>query len=195
MTNRSMQHLERNMTMTYRFIILCVLLLSMQPKTFAEICLRDSDCQNGGSCQSDLAGTDHAEVTSHCICAPGFWGDNCEENCPILCENGGRCELESDEHGGLDVSSDLVCDCPSGFSGPFCSDRASDTNALQATQAPSSSMSAGATAGLVIGLLAGVSLLVVGLVWVYRTNKARRSEIESPPDLNEATTPDDAEVT
>jgi Golgi apparatus protein 1 len=190
-----MQHLERNMTMNYRFIILCVLLLSMQPKAFADICLLDSDCQNGGSCESDLVGTDHAEVTSQCVCAPGFWGENCEKNCPILCENGGQCKLASDEHGGLHTSSDFVCDCPSGFSRPLCSESASEIDELQATQAPSSSMSAEAMAGLAIGLLAGLSLLVVGLVWVYRKSKAKSSEIELPPDLNEATTPDDAEIT
>nr|XP_020465574.1 sushi, nidogen and EGF-like domain-containing protein 1 isoform X2 [Monopterus albus] len=42
-----------------------------------------------------------------CTCAPGFYGDKCEEEC--LCQNGGVC---------VDING--TCDCPSGYTGLYC---------------------------------------------------------------------------
>ncbi|XP_031431396.1 sushi, nidogen and EGF-like domain-containing protein 1 isoform X2 [Clupea harengus] len=43
----------------------------------------------------------------NCTCSPGYYGDNCEEEC--LCQNGGVC-----------VDMNGTCDCPTGYTGLFC---------------------------------------------------------------------------
>ncbi|XP_030647438.1 LOW QUALITY PROTEIN: sushi, nidogen and EGF-like domain-containing protein 1 [Chanos chanos] len=43
----------------------------------------------------------------NCTCNPGYYGDNCEEEC--LCQNGGVC-----------VDLNGTCDCPTGFTGLYC---------------------------------------------------------------------------
>ncbi|KAM9385652.1 sushi, nidogen and EGF-like domain-containing protein 1 [Pholidichthys leucotaenia] len=45
--------------------------------------------------------------TYNCTCAPGFYGDHCEEEC--LCENGGIC-----------VDVNRTCECPPGYTGRYC---------------------------------------------------------------------------
>lgn len=69
-------------------------------------------CQNTGQC-----------VTSggapHCECAPGFGGDECEQNvddcASAPCQNGGVCG---------DRVGDYICACPSGFTGKSCETKA-----------------------------------------------------------------------
>ncbi|CAL1544032.1 unnamed protein product, partial [Lymnaea stagnalis] len=72
---------------------------------------RDFVCQNGGSC------TAPADAPS-CICAPGFFGTNCEFNRDpcfnFKCQNGGRCTAPADAP---------YCECPSGFTGNKCETR------------------------------------------------------------------------
>lgn len=67
-------------------------------------CAEDNECQNGGTCEETVAG-------QVCLCAPGFLGTLCESHCPIKCENGGQCEIESDEH-GLSMEATYICKCP-----------------------------------------------------------------------------------
>uniref|UniRef100_A0A8C2B612 Sushi, nidogen and EGF-like domains 1 n=1 Tax=Cyprinus carpio TaxID=7962 RepID=A0A8C2B612_CYPCA len=43
----------------------------------------------------------------NCTCTPGYYGDDCEEECP--CQNGGVC---------VDVNG--TCECPTGFTGLYC---------------------------------------------------------------------------
>ncbi|XP_029988085.1 sushi, nidogen and EGF-like domain-containing protein 1 isoform X2 [Sphaeramia orbicularis] len=43
----------------------------------------------------------------NCTCAPGFYGDKCEEEC--LCQNGGVC---------VDING--TCECPTGYTGLYC---------------------------------------------------------------------------
>ena len=163
-------------------IILIILLMFMQQQIVAEdICQQDSDCQNGGSCESDLAFTDHGEITSRCICTAGFWGDHCEKPCQILCENGGQCRLESDEHGGLDVATDFVCDCPKGFGGPLCSQQ----EQAVLGQEPSSSLSAGAKLGISLGAIVGVSVPMLLVVWARRKNNRREIELTDLETTND----------
>uniref|UniRef100_A0A8D2ZIQ1 Sushi, nidogen and EGF-like domains 1 n=1 Tax=Scophthalmus maximus TaxID=52904 RepID=A0A8D2ZIQ1_SCOMX len=59
------------------------------------------DCETHQICEYAGSGTDN------CTCAPGFYGDKCEEEC--LCENGGVC---------VDING--TCECPSGYTGPYC---------------------------------------------------------------------------
>ena len=67
-------------------------------------CAEDDDCWNGGTCEETSGG-------QVCLCAPGFLGALCEGHCPIKCENGGQCEIESDEH-GLSMEATYTCKCP-----------------------------------------------------------------------------------
>ncbi|KAG9341579.1 hypothetical protein JZ751_019092 [Albula glossodonta] len=43
----------------------------------------------------------------NCTCSPGYFGENCEEECP--CQNGGVC---------VDVNA--TCECPTGYTGLYC---------------------------------------------------------------------------
>uniref|UniRef100_A0A8C2XCD3 Sushi, nidogen and EGF like domains 1 n=1 Tax=Cyclopterus lumpus TaxID=8103 RepID=A0A8C2XCD3_CYCLU len=58
-------------------------------------CTEHRICEDGGS------------GAYNCTCAPGFYGDECEEEC--LCQNGGVC---------VDING--TCDCPSGYTGLYC---------------------------------------------------------------------------
>ncbi|XP_069560144.1 sushi, nidogen and EGF-like domain-containing protein 1 isoform X4 [Brachyistius frenatus] len=63
-------------------------------------CVED-DCKKHQICE-------HTSSGSHnCTCAPGFYGDKCEEEC--LCQNGGVC---------VDING--TCECPSGYTGLYC---------------------------------------------------------------------------
>ena len=66
-------------------------------------------CQNGGTCIDGVCSN------FECICPPSHTGDNCEiDRCePNPCHNGGTCGISDD---------DVVCECPSGYSGEFCED-------------------------------------------------------------------------
>lgn len=89
-------------------------------------CASDDDCQNGGTCEATPGG-------QVCLCAPGFLGTLCDEHCPIKCENGGQCEVESDEH-GLAMEATYTCKCPSSedgqvmYRGALCSAPVSTTS-------------------------------------------------------------------
>uniref|UniRef100_A0A671W0Q0 Sushi, nidogen and EGF like domains 1 n=1 Tax=Sparus aurata TaxID=8175 RepID=A0A671W0Q0_SPAAU len=61
----------------------------------------EEDCKKNQICEYTSSGV------SNCTCAPGFYGDKCEEEC--LCQNGGVC-----------VDSNGTCECPSGYTGLYC---------------------------------------------------------------------------
>ncbi|XP_019904939.2 sushi, nidogen and EGF-like domain-containing protein 1 isoform X3 [Esox lucius] len=61
----------------------------------------------GQGCESHQICEYTALDVYNCTCAPGFYGNNCEEEC--LCQNGGIC-----------VDMNGTCDCPSGFTGIYC---------------------------------------------------------------------------
>uniref|UniRef100_A0AAY5EGM2 Sushi, nidogen and EGF-like domain-containing protein 1 n=1 Tax=Electrophorus electricus TaxID=8005 RepID=A0AAY5EGM2_ELEEL len=60
-----------------------------------------------GSCESHHTCSDASPGSYNCTCKPGYYGDNCEEECP--CQNGGVC---------VDVNG--TCECPAGFTGLYC---------------------------------------------------------------------------
>ncbi|XP_028259487.1 sushi, nidogen and EGF-like domain-containing protein 1 isoform X2 [Parambassis ranga] len=62
---------------------------------------KEDDCQNHQICEYTSSGS------YNCTCAPGFYGDKCEEEC--LCQNGGVC---------VDING--TCECPSGYTGLYC---------------------------------------------------------------------------
>ncbi|XP_061680966.1 rootletin isoform X3 [Syngnathoides biaculeatus] len=60
------------------------------------------DCDKNRTCQPD------AETgTRRCSCAPGYYGDTCQEEC--LCQNGGVC-----------VDGNGTCQCPASYTGLYC---------------------------------------------------------------------------
>uniref|UniRef100_A0A3P8TUL4 Sushi, nidogen and EGF-like domain-containing protein 1 n=1 Tax=Amphiprion percula TaxID=161767 RepID=A0A3P8TUL4_AMPPE len=61
----------------------------------------DEDCKKHQICEHTSSGI------YNCTCAPGFYGDKCEEEC--LCQNGGVC---------VDING--TCECPSGYTGIYC---------------------------------------------------------------------------
>lgn len=71
----------------------------------------DSPCLNGGTCIQP-----HPDPRGyHCICAPGYIGDNCETIActSSSCKNGGTCVPSYQSHG-------FTCECMPGFVGIFC---------------------------------------------------------------------------
>ncbi|XP_047442765.1 sushi, nidogen and EGF-like domain-containing protein 1 isoform X2 [Mugil cephalus] len=61
----------------------------------------EEDCKKNQICEDTSSGV------RNCTCAPGFYGDKCEEEC--LCQNGGVC---------VDING--TCECPSGYTGLYC---------------------------------------------------------------------------
>ncbi|XP_031586368.1 sushi, nidogen and EGF-like domain-containing protein 1 [Oreochromis aureus] len=59
------------------------------------------DCKKNQICEYTSSGI------YNCTCAPGFYGDKCEDEC--LCQNGGVC---------VDING--TCECPSGYTGLYC---------------------------------------------------------------------------
>ncbi|XP_006790497.1 sushi, nidogen and EGF-like domain-containing protein 1 isoform X1 [Neolamprologus brichardi] len=59
------------------------------------------DCKKNQICEYTILGI------YNCTCVPGFYGDNCEDEC--LCQNGGVC---------VDING--TCECPSGYTGLYC---------------------------------------------------------------------------
>ena len=71
-------------------------------------CGTSSPCQNGGTCEDQVAGYT-------CLCADGYEGDNCDGNVNDCaenpCSNGGTC---------YDEVNGYRCDCVAGYTGPSC---------------------------------------------------------------------------
>ncbi|XP_036426286.1 sushi, nidogen and EGF-like domain-containing protein 1 [Colossoma macropomum] len=61
----------------------------------------------GEGCESHQSCKNVGPGSYDCTCNPGYYGENCEEECP--CQNGGVC---------VDVNG--TCECPTGFTGLFC---------------------------------------------------------------------------
>uniref|UniRef100_A0A7N6BGB5 Sushi, nidogen and EGF-like domains 1 n=1 Tax=Anabas testudineus TaxID=64144 RepID=A0A7N6BGB5_ANATE len=78
------------------------LILTSQPVILQSAALcGEEDCKKHQICELTSSGI------YSCTCAPGFYGDKCEEEC--LCQNGGVC---------VDING--TCECPSGYTGLYC---------------------------------------------------------------------------
>ncbi|CAJ1961791.1 unnamed protein product [Cylindrotheca closterium] len=117
------------------------------------VCEDDFDCFPNGSCGSDL----------RCLCDTGFYGVQCEDTCPIKCQNGGQCVVD-DAHV---VVLDARCDCPPDFLGGLCEQpRQNSAGALRSSQEASSN--AGTMVGITLAAVAVSGLLLVAGVWRRR---------------------------
>jgi hypothetical protein len=95
--------------------LLCLLLLVLLHSSIAtddantlqakDTCGRDSDCENGGSC--NLA--DKFTEFNHCICKNGHEGTNCERLCPLDCANEGSCRPSIDQEDPHNTNYECVC--------------------------------------------------------------------------------------
>lgn len=63
-------------------------------------------CHNGATCTVTRNGVEN------CICAPGFYGSNCQHCNELKCENQGVCHK--------DESGVATCECQNDFKGPKC---------------------------------------------------------------------------
>lgn len=137
----------------------------MSSSTF--ICEDDFDCWPNGSCGDDL----------RCLCEPGFYGEQCDELCPLKCQNGGQCVVD-DVH-ELMHESDAHCKCPSGYEGGLC-ERVNgaipvDNPIRKSSNKPSPNT--GQIIGIVVGVVAAVVVVVAVSAIVIR--RRRRKVIES----------------
>ncbi|KAK1896798.1 Sushi nidogen and EGF-like domain containing protein 1 [Dissostichus eleginoides] len=73
---------------------------STEPENQTGLC-GNANCEKNWICENTSSGV------YICTCAPGFYGDECEEEC--LCQNGGVC---------VDING--TCECPSGYTGLYC---------------------------------------------------------------------------
>jgi hypothetical protein len=137
---------------------------TVQGATF--VCNDDFDCTPHGACGPLL----------NCVCDSGFWGAQCDEACPLQCQNGGQCVLE-DEHGGLVEGSGYYCECPPGFVGGLCrqSVDSDDQGGSQPVKNADRGSNVGGGTGAVVGgaILAGLAVLLVVLVAVRRGVRRR----------------------
>jgi hypothetical protein len=174
----------------------------------ADVC--PVQCRNGGQCALRDDGHGNLEsatdIVCRCpndnyasplcaVCKAGYWGEGCLDVCPKACENGGYCELAGDDHGNLDVASEVTCRCPAGFDGPLCNidlaevaaaapedpdDDDDEDHQTVAAAAPGSGtvapLTAAAIAGIAVGSLVGLGLIAVAARRAVATSNKRRAE-------------------
>jgi hypothetical protein len=164
-----------------------------------QACSSNDECQNGVCETSWIAAADQGYSPPVCNCRPGYWGYDCRDTCGINCENRGQCHFgTSSDHGGGDIASgEIVCKCPSGWSGPTCGIQETDNGGADSgatndqnsganypastdpgtTSAEAdSSRSAGAKFG--ITLSAFLILGLVGAVVLKRRRSAKNSTMD-----------------
>lgn len=135
-----------------------LILLAKSISSTAFVCNDDFDCFPNGRCGSDLS----------CVCHSGFYGEQCEDTCPIHCQNGGQC-VEIDEHGGFAPENDFYCDCPLGYFGGLC-EKGTDSG-----KSTSSEQSAAVT--IVSASLLSVILIMAGVYAINRCRRRRHSPV------------------
>ena len=125
---------------------------------------------------------DHIEtIPSVCACSPGWWDTYCDQECPIDCQNGGTCDLASDEHGGQPQVTDFICRCPDDFDGSLCQFRAGESIDLP----PPGTLGAGndpPTAVVAIAVVVGVLVIVAAfcvICFLKKRGKDNRKDIRN----------------
>lgn len=122
----------RRLYLSFFLFVSSVLLICPRRGDAADfVCNDDTDCLPNGACDGE---------SLVCFCDSGYYGQKCEEDCPLQCENGGQCRLTND-HGGLIVAGDyFYCECDSAFTGGLC-------------QVPTFSGRNGLEPGIVLGIV------------------------------------------
>jgi hypothetical protein len=100
--------MSSKLLLTIHLWLALLLLSATTTKSQVEfVCDDDFDCQPNGFCAND----------QRCSCTTPYIGDQCEYECPIVCQNGGLCNVR-DEHGGIEL--DFYCVCRPGYNGGLC---------------------------------------------------------------------------
>jgi hypothetical protein len=106
-------------------------------------------------------------------------GTNCKENCPLMCQNGGQCDVDSDEHAFVQGATDFVCDCPTEYRGVLCEEL---VTAGRGKTQPAGKRSVRNNTGIVVGCFVGIaSIALVGIVFKRRHQTKNTAEEELPP--------------
>lgn len=86
-------------------------------------CQADTDCLNGGTCETAGNGDiSHSNEGSfkYCHCLAAYSGLKCQTYCPLECKNGGTCLYQPDAHAQSPLFTDYVCQCRNRFKGVLC---------------------------------------------------------------------------
>lgn len=155
-------------------IIISIYFLALHIQGHADatyVCDDDYDCYPNGTCGPQLT----------CVCDSGFWGDTCNEKCPLQCQNGGQCSIE-DDHGGLAVASDYYCKCPFNFYGSLCQLERNENDEGSGMSRPAASGSGSDTNRIntkVFVIVIVLLVLVLSLVGGIMSNWSRRRRCQS----------------
>ena len=109
-----------------------------------------NDCSGHGTCKtSTFAGV----TTSTCTCAPGYFGNACEEMCDGACSGRGQCtRVGRDVNGVYDING-LMCLCESGWQGAQCEHVAKCPTAIKGTVCSGNGQCAAGLCSCALGFL------------------------------------------
>ncbi|XP_063423309.1 uncharacterized protein LOC134707479 isoform X1 [Mytilus trossulus] len=136
------------------------------------------DCQNGGLCDgtSGMCVCLSGFIGSLCnqTCSQGYWGLKCQMKCPNTCQLGcqpqtGICNCSPGSclnHGFC--SSSGLCLCKDTFYGDRCQNTTGRYLMQQSQSGASYSLSKAQLVGLVIGIIALIVLIVVGVIFIMK---------------------------
>lgn len=137
------------------------------------LCETDYDCVPHGVCNLQ-------RLT--CDCNDGWYGDRCDRDCKINCQNGSQC-IEEDVH-GLDFENEWSCKCQEGYSGGLCQIK---DNALLQDLSKTQQHVPRYTAAAVTAAMSLVVLLTAATVWTQRKRRlklnASKEETTSNPEV------------
>lgn len=143
------------------------------------ICETHNDCAPNGSCNFN-------RLT--CDCNDGWYGDRCDRDCKINCQNGSTC-IEENLH-GIDFENEWKCICKKGYSGGLC--QIKDSALLDNTRATTPAQKAPSQQTAAVPFVVAMALLVLlaVAVGVYGVKRRKRQQSDS---ADVTTDPADAE--